>query len=114
MRFSAVLAAIVYPAWLLTPWLPVKIVLLVVIRLTTTGWYQVLQGEAYASVPGKSGTVMAISSLAGLAGGVLIWLVGWIAGQAGLNVAMWLLLIGPISLVLFVPPQKRNQLHSQT
>jgi FSR family fosmidomycin resistance protein-like MFS transporter len=69
------------------------------------GWYQVLQGEAYATVPGRSGTVMAIGSLAGLVGGALVWLVGWVAGQAGLQAAMWLLLLGPVSLALFTPTQ---------
>lgn len=113
VRFSAILATIIYPTWLLVPWLPARIVLLVIIRLTTTGWYRVLQGEAYSSIPGKSGTVMSISSLAGFAGGALIWLVGWVAGQVGLNAAMWLLLLGPISLLLFVPAERRKELNFQ-
>jgi hypothetical protein len=33
----------------------------------------------------------------------LAWLVGWVAGQAGLPAAMWLLLFGPVSLALFIP-----------
>lgn len=109
VRISAILETIVYPAWLLVPWIPAKIVLLVMIRFTTIGWYQVLQGEAYASVPGKSGTVMAVGSLAGFAGGAMIWLIGWVAGQAGLTTAMWLLLIGPVSLALLVPSVERKQ-----
>jgi len=111
VRISAILAAIIYPAWLLVRWIPAKIALLIMIRFTTIGWYQVLQGEAYAAMPGKSGTVMAVSSLGGIAGGALIWLIGWFAGQAGLNAAMWLLLLGPLSLVLFVPgvDRKRTQ-----
>ena len=36
----------------------------------------------------------------------MIWLIGWVTGQAGLTMALWLLLIGPISLALFVPPFK--------
>jgi FSR family fosmidomycin resistance protein-like MFS transporter len=104
VRFSAAIAVLVYPAWLLAPWVAVKIVLLALLRLSTLGWYPVLQGEAYASLPGRSGTVMAIGSLAGLFGGGLTWLVGWTANQAGLPAAMWLLLIGPLSLVLFIPP----------
>jgi hypothetical protein len=46
---------------------------------------------------------MAINSLSGLLGGGLVWLVGWIAELAGLPAAMWLLLLGPISLALFTP-----------
>lgn len=104
VRASAALAIPVYAAWLLAPWLPVKVILLVLIRFSTLGWYPVLQGEAYASAPGRSGAVMAITSLAGILSGGLTWLVGWTAGAAGLPAAMWLLLLGPISLVLFVPP----------
>jgi FSR family fosmidomycin resistance protein-like MFS transporter len=62
-----------------------------------------LQGEAYAVLPGRSGTVMAVSSLAGLAGSFQAWLVGWLASQVGLGLAMWFLLLGPLSLILFVP-----------
>lgn len=104
VRASAALAILVYSAWLLVPWLAAKVILLVLIRFTTIGWYAVLQGEAYASAPGRSGAVMAITSLAGIVSGGLAWLVGWLAGAAGLPAAMWLLLLGPLSLFLFVPP----------
>ncbi|OGO33549.1 MAG: hypothetical protein A2W35_14615 [Chloroflexi bacterium RBG_16_57_11] len=103
VRVTAVAAGAVYASWLLAPWAWAKIVLAIVVRLLTLGWYEVLQGEAYASLPGRSGTVMAINSLIGLLGGMLVWLVGWSAEQAGLPAAMWLLLAGPVALVLFVP-----------
>jgi FSR family fosmidomycin resistance protein-like MFS transporter len=103
VRVSAGAVALLYVVWLMVPWPLAKIALVVIIRLSTYGWYEVLQGEAYAAVPGRSGTVMAIGSMAGLAGGVIAWLIGWIAGQVGLVAAMWLLLLGPVSLVVFVP-----------
>ena len=103
VRLSAAAALIVFPAWLLAPWPAAKIAGLVLIRFATLGWYPVLQGEAYASAPGQSGTVMALGSLAGFLGGALTWLVGWTASRAGLPAAMLLLLAGPLSLVLFVP-----------
>jgi len=78
-------------------------ILMVGVRFSTIGWYQVLQGEAYAAVPGRSGTVMAITSAAGLIGGVIVWIVGIVANQAGLQAAMWLLLAAPVALVIFVP-----------
>jgi FSR family fosmidomycin resistance protein-like MFS transporter len=102
VRWTAILTLIVYPAWLLAPWLWAQVLLLVAIRFTTLGWYQVLQGEAFASAPGRSGTVSALSSISGLLGGPLVWIVGLIANQAGLPAAMWLLLLGPLSLALFV------------
>jgi len=110
VRASAAITAVIYVTWLLVPWPFAKITLMILLRFSTLGWYQVLQGEAYASAPGRSGTVMAIGSVIGLLGGGMAWLVGWVASQAGLPAAMWLLLFGPVSLVLFVP---RSQLARQ-
>ncbi|OGN93520.1 MAG: hypothetical protein A2Z71_02450 [Chloroflexi bacterium RBG_13_50_21] len=106
VRLSAGLTGILYAAWLLAPWLWAKIGLIILIKLVTLGWYEVLQGEAFASVPGRSGTVMAINSVIGLLGGGIAFFVGWVAARAGLPAAMWILLIGPIILVLFVPRHK--------
>jgi FSR family fosmidomycin resistance protein-like MFS transporter len=103
VRISAAVTGILYAAWLLVPDLWMKICLIIVIKLLTLGWYEVLQGEAFASVPGRSGTVMAAGSILGLLGGAISFFVGWVAAQAGLPADMWILLLGPISLVLFVP-----------
>jgi FSR family fosmidomycin resistance protein-like MFS transporter len=106
VRISAGTAGILYAAWLVVPWLWAKIGLIILIKLVTLGWYEVLQGEAFAAVPGRSGTVMAINSIVGMLGGGISFLIGWVAAQAGLPAALWLLLIGPVSLVLFVPKSK--------
>jgi MFS transporter, FSR family, fosmidomycin resistance protein len=105
VRSSAMVVAVLYPLWLISPWTVIKISLLFVIRLATLGWYSVMKGEAYASHPGRSGVVMAVSSLAGLFGGGMTWFIGWFAGWFGLSSAMWLLLIGPSCLFLFIPRQ---------
>lgn len=103
VRATAGIAAVLYPIWLLVPLPAAKVGVLVLLRFATIGWYQVLQGEAFASEPDRSGTVMAITSVGSLLGGGLIWMVGWVASLAGLPLAMWLLLIGPVGLRLFVP-----------
>ncbi|HEX9090980.1 MAG TPA: MFS transporter, partial [Anaerolineales bacterium] len=103
VRISAGLAGVLYIAWLLVPWFWAKIGLIILIKLVTLGWYEVLQGEAFATIPGKSGTVMAINSVIGLLAGGIAFLIGLVAAQAGLPAAMWILLLGPITLVLFVP-----------
>ena len=108
VRTSAWIAMLLFSAWLLAPWPAAKVALAMGVRFATIGWYQVLSGEAYASAPGKSGTVMALGSLAGLAGGAAAWLVGWVAGQVGLPAAMWLLLAGPLSLALWLPGVTRD------
>ncbi len=109
VRTSAAAVIPLYAAWLLAPWAWAKIGLIILIRLVTLGWYEVLQGEAYAAAPGRSGTVMALNSVVGVLGGGIAWLVGWVAAQAGLPAAMWLLLLGPVCLVLFVPRDKQEQ-----
>lgn len=106
VRLSAAVTGILYVLWLLVPWLWLKIGLIILIKLTTLGWYEVLQGEAFATVPGRSGTVMAINSVIGVLAGGVSFLIGWVAAQAGLPAAMWILLLGPISLVLFVPKRR--------
>jgi FSR family fosmidomycin resistance protein-like MFS transporter len=108
VRWSSAATLLIYPLWLLLPWVWAKIGLAVLLKLVTLGWYEVLQGEAYACVPGRSGTVMAIGSLSGILGGLIIGLVGWVAEQAGLPTAMWLLLAGPVILLLFVPRARKG------
>jgi FSR family fosmidomycin resistance protein-like MFS transporter len=103
VRISAAVSGLLYAAWLLVPWLWVKIGLIILIKLVTLGWYEVLQGEAFATIPGQSGTVMATNSIMGLLGGGISVFIGWLAAQAGLPAAMWLLLAGPVCLVIFVP-----------
>jgi len=103
VRIAAILAIPVYIAFLTVPNVWAKVILMVGVRFSTIGWYPVLQGEAYAAVLGRSGTVMAITSAAGLIGGILVWIIGIVANQAGLSNAMWLLLVAPLALALFVP-----------
>jgi FSR family fosmidomycin resistance protein-like MFS transporter len=103
VRISAVVSGVLYVTWLLAPWMWAKIGLIVLIKLVTLGWYEVLQGEAFATIPGRSGTVMATNSLMGLLGGGISFFIGWVAAQVGLPAAMWFLLAGPVCLILFVP-----------
>lgn len=110
VRFSAGLIAILYPTWLLVSGPGHKIFLIMLIKLFTLGWYTILKGESYAALPDLKGTVLAIDSLAGVLGGMLAWLVGWMAGRIGLQSAMWLLWVGPLGLLLFMPGVK-NAVH---
>lgn len=103
LRFSAWITAGLYVAWMLIPGAWAKIVLAVALRCSTIGWYEVLQGEAYATLPGRSGLVMAINSVMGLLGASLVWIIGQAAETAGLPAAMWLLLAGPLALIWLAP-----------
>jgi MFS transporter, FSR family, fosmidomycin resistance protein len=109
VRASALLAIAFYPIWLMVSLSWAKILLLVAVRLATIGWYPVLKSEAFRSFSGHSGEVMAIDSLAGLASGGFAWIMGAVAGFAGLRTAMWLLLAGPICLVMWVPASQTSE-----
>lgn len=108
VRLSAGVVTVLYIAWLLISPLWAKIGLIILIKLCTLGWYQVLQGEAFASFPGRSGTVMALNAVFGLTAGAAVWFIGWVAAQLGLPAAMWVLLLGPLSLFAFVPGFSRT------
>nr|WP_246580981.1 MFS transporter [Deinococcus aestuarii] len=103
VRASAWGAAVVFPAFLLAPGVGVKLALLGALGLLTSGWYAVLQARLYASLPERSGTVMALGSVAGLAGGAVLPVLGLIADRFGVEAAMWLLLAGPLGLIVGLP-----------
>jgi FSR family fosmidomycin resistance protein-like MFS transporter len=100
LRFSVLVMLFLFPTFLLLPGYWPKIVLLALMGLCNAGWYAILQGQLYSSLPGQSGTVMAINSGFGLVVGFVPAIFGWIAQQAGLPVTMWLLLLGPIALLI--------------
>ena len=103
VRMSAALVALLYAIWLWLPGLFAKLALLVLIGIARLGWYAVLQGEAYATRPDRSGTVMAVNALAAFGAGALSAGLGYAAEQWGLERAMWMLIAGPLALALFMP-----------
>jgi FSR family fosmidomycin resistance protein-like MFS transporter len=107
LRFSVILELILFPAFLLVPGMWGKLVLLGLLGLFNAGWYAVLKGRLYTSMPGQSGTVMAVSTVAGLIGSLIPLLLGFVAQRYNISVAMWLLLLGPVALLVGIPWQKR-------
>lgn len=103
LRVSAAIMLALYPAFLLTPVFEVKLIWLALLGLFNSGWYAILKGQLYGSMPGQSGTVLAVDSLFGLAAGFVPALLGWVGEQFGLPVTMWLLLLGPIALLAGLP-----------
>lgn len=108
VRASALFCIGIFIAAMLAPWLWVKILLFTLVSFSTLGWYPVLQGEAYATIPGRSGTVMAVNSLTGFVSAGIAWFIGWLAEQFGLGNAMWFLLLGPLSLAILVRPSQAH------
>lgn len=106
LRFSAALMFGLYIAFLLVPNFWAKLMVLAFMGLFNSGWYAILKGQLYASMPGQSGTVMAVGSVFGLVEALLPTLLGVIAERVGLGPTMWILLLGPVALVVGLP--RRN------
>jgi MFS transporter, FSR family, fosmidomycin resistance protein len=103
LRLSAVAAAPLFAAFLLVPSPAAKVAFVVVLGLTTAGWYPLLKAGLYGALPGLSGTAMALSGVTGPVAAVPPLAVGLLAGAVGLANALWLLLVGPLLLVLLAP-----------
>jgi MFS transporter, FSR family, fosmidomycin resistance protein len=100
LRCSAVIVFCLYSAFLFVPNINVKLVLLGLLGFFNAGWYSILQGQLYTSMLGQSGTVMTLSNLFGLIGGLAPLVLGLLAQEFGLQNVMWGLLIAPIALLV--------------
>ena len=103
LRLSVVVVLLLYPAFLLAPSFELKLVAAGLLGFANAGWYSILQGRAYTAMPGRSGTVMALGNVFGMATNLLPLILGVVSAAWGLNTAMWLLLAGPILLLVGLP-----------
>ncbi|MBA3533231.1 MAG: MFS transporter [Ardenticatenales bacterium] len=103
LRLSAAVTMLLYIAFLLVPSLGLKLILMTLLALANSGWYPILQGQLYAAMPGRSGTVMTLGSIAGIVAGFLPLGLGRVAEQGSLSLTMGLLLIGPVVLLVALP-----------
>ena len=111
---SVVVELLLFPAFLLVPNLVMKFVLLGLLGFFNSGWYAILKGRLYSSMPGKSGTVMTLDNAFGLLGGILPFSIGLAAQFFGLRLAMWFLLLGPIALLVGLPRRQVSFPDSQS
>jgi FSR family fosmidomycin resistance protein-like MFS transporter len=108
LRVSVLLELILFPAFLLAPDLPVKLVLLGMLGFFNSGWYAILQAQLYATMPGQSGTSIAVNNIGGIFGSLIPFAIGFIAQRYNLQAAMWLLLLGPLALWVGIPRRQKN------
>ncbi len=106
LRGSVLVELVVFPAFLLAPGFIPKLVLLALLGLFNAGWYAILQGQLYSAMPGRSGTVLTVRNAAGLIGSLIPLTLGLAAARFGLGATMWLLLLGPLALLLGLPRRK--------
>ena len=103
LRVSVVAELLLYPAFLLVDDLLPKLVILGVIGLFNAGWYSILSGRLYSTLPGQSGVALTVGNVAGLFGSLIRPAIGVVATAIGLQNAMWLVLLGPIALLIGLP-----------
>lgn len=106
LRRTALVESAAFAAFLLAPGFIPKLILAILVNLFNTGWYSILQGRLYSSLPGQSASVMAIGAVTSPLAKALPLLIGILADRFGLQTAMWILLLGPLALLIGLP--KRN------
>ncbi|MBI4928398.1 MAG: MFS transporter [Anaerolineae bacterium] len=108
LRVSVVMELLLFPAFLLLDALPLKLVALALLGFFNSGWYSVLMGRLYSAMPGQSGTVMTVGNIAGWFGKLIPLRIGLAAQRFGLDAAMWLLLAGPLALLIGLPGREQR------
>ncbi|HEX8501252.1 MAG TPA: MFS transporter [Pyrinomonadaceae bacterium] len=99
LRVSTAAVALLFPAVLLAEGLTSKLLLLGLLGLANAGWYAVLSAKLYEEFPGRSGMVMTVGNVYGLAGAFVPFALGAFAERYGLAPMMWLLAAGPVLLL---------------
>ena len=107
LRVSSLIVGALYAAFLLVPLVWLKYILIAAVSFATAGWFAILRGRTYAALPGQSGMVVAITALANLSVLFVPTILGGLADAFGLQTAMWLLLLGPLALVVGLPRETR-------
>lgn len=103
LRLTAAAQLVFFPLFLLVPGFLPKLAIIVLVNFCNTGWYPILQGRLYSALPGQSASLMAIGAVTTPIAKLLPLLIGFVADQFGLHAAMWILLLGPIALLVGLP-----------
>lgn len=106
LRVSVVIELVLFPLFLLAQPVVLKFAILGLLGFFNSGWYSVLMGRLYSAMPGQSATVMAIGNLTGWIGKLIPLGIGLAAQQFGLGAAMWILLAGPLALLVGLPRRR--------
>ena len=103
LRLSVIIELILFPTFLLVqiPWL--KLVIVALMGFFNAGWYAILKAKLFESMHGQSGAALTLDNVSGLIGKLIPFGIGLVAQAYGLGTAMWLLLAGPIVLLLGLP-----------
>jgi FSR family fosmidomycin resistance protein-like MFS transporter len=103
LRTTALVEVFAFAFFLFVPGFLPKLIVVILVNLLNTGWYPVLQGRLYSSLPGQSASIMALGSVTAPLAKFFPFLIGLLADAFGLQTAMWILLLGPIALLIGLP-----------
>jgi FSR family fosmidomycin resistance protein-like MFS transporter len=106
LRVSVLLELGLYPAFLLVEPLALKFIILGLLGFFNSGWYSILKGNLYNELKGQSASMLVLDNAAGLVGKLIPLGIGLAAERFGLGTAMWLLLCGPLALLVGLPRRK--------
>ena len=103
LRWIVLIELVLFPAFLLvsTPWL--KLVIAGAMGFFNAGWYAILKANMFTAMPGQSGIAQALDNVGGMFGKLLPFGIGLAAQSYGLGPAMWLMLAGPLALLVGLP-----------
>jgi len=107
LRYSAVIELILYMGFLLWPGFIGKLIILGLLGFFNSGWYSILKAQLYSAMPGQSGASIAVNNFSGLIGSLIPLGLSLVAQTWGLSTAMYLLLLGPIALLIGLPRKEK-------
>ena len=103
LRLSVIIELILFPTFLLVQASWLKLVIVALMGFFNAGWYAILKAKLFESMHGQSGAALTLDNVSGLIGKLIPFGIGLFAQAYGLGTAMWLLLSGPIALLLGLP-----------
>ncbi len=107
LRTTAILQIFAFTIFLIVPGFIPKMIAIVFVNFFNTGWYPILQGRLYSTLPGQSASAMALGSVTAPLAKFFPFLIGLLADQFGLGNVIWILLLGPVALIIGLP--RHNQ-----
>jgi FSR family fosmidomycin resistance protein-like MFS transporter len=110
LRWSVLLELILFPVFLLVSISWLKLVIVGALGFFNAGWYAILKANMFSNLPGQSGIAQALDNVSGLFGKLLPFGIGLAAQAFGLAPAMWLMLAGPLALLVGLPRHSVNNL----
>jgi FSR family fosmidomycin resistance protein-like MFS transporter len=103
LYWSVLIELVLFPAFLLVSISWLKLVILGATGFFNAGWYAILKANLFSAMPGQSGITQALDNVSGMFGKLLPFGIGLAAESFGLGPAMWLLLAGPLALLIGLP-----------